>query len=145
MENNKYEDFINDFNELLSLEDTRYFYHVTPNDPDEICDKGLFLVENRLSSTTIEIPDEFRTDPVNYALNERGEGYRKNASIIILGIKDDEVEYAIQRNYDKPDSWNEFEFPDYVIPPNYIAGYIDTNNIEIVINEKYDLLNEHNL
>ncbi|NLC48664.1 MAG: hypothetical protein GX758_04825 [Tenericutes bacterium] len=135
-------EFEEQFRELVGLEDVSYFYHVTPEDPEQICEEGLFLLENRLSSTTIEIPQEFIDDPITFSLGERGDGYRENASIILLGIPDENVKYAIEKNYVKPRSWNNIEFPEYVIPPTYIIGYIDTSTVELTLNEKYDLLEE---
>lgn len=134
--------FENVFRELISLDDMRYFYHVTNQNADDICNEGLYLVENRLDSTTIEIPQEFIDDPINYCLQENGNNYRKNPNIVLLGIPQDEVDYAIENNYEKPKSWNKDEQPLYVIPANYIIGYIN-NDFEIVINEQYEFLNEH--
>lgn len=130
------------FRELVSLDDMRYFYHVTNQNGDDICNEGLYLVENRLDSTTIEIPQEFIDDPINYCLQENGNNYRKNPNIVLLGIPQDEVDYAIENNYEKPKLWNKDEQPLYVIPANYIIGYIN-NDFEIVINEQYEFLNEH--
>ena len=135
-------EFEEQFKELVSLEDVSYFYHITPEDADQICEEGLFLIENRLSSTTIEIPQEFIDDPISFCLAERGEGYRKNASVVLLGIPTDDVKFAIEKNHTKPRGWNKLEFPEYVIPPHHVAGYIDTNTFELVLNEKYDLLDE---
>ncbi len=136
--------FEDEFRELVSLDGMRYFYHVTNQDADKICNEGLYLVENRLDSTTIEIPQEFINDPINYCLQENGENYRKNPNIILLGIPEEDVKYAVVKNYNKPKGWNQDELPLYVIPTNYIIGYIDTN-FNIITNEQYDFLNEHYL
>ena len=136
-------DFEEKFNDLTSIEGVRYFYHITPENAEDICEEGLYLIEDRLSSTTIEIPEEFKSDPIEYALECRGEGYRKNASIVLLGIPEDEVDTAVERSVDKPKNWNSFERPDYLIPPHYIIGYIDTDTFDITINEKYELLSEY--
>ena len=136
--------FENVFRELIDLDGMKYFYHVTNQDGDEICNDGLYLTENRLSSTTIEIPQEFIEDPINYCLQENGENYRKNPNIVLLGIPEEDLKCAIIKNYNKPKSWNKEEFPLYVIPPNYIIGYIN-NNFEIIINEQYEFINEYYL
>ena len=86
--------FENVFRELISLDDMRYFYHVTNQNADDICNEGLYLIENRLDSTTIEIPQEFIDDPINYCLQENGNNYRKNPNIVLLGIPQDEVDYG---------------------------------------------------
>ncbi len=135
-------DFEEVFNDLISLEGIRYFYHVTPNNAQDICDEGLYLKEKRLFSTTIEIPEEFKDDPITYALQERGEGYRKNASIVLLGIPEDEVKTAVEKSIDRPRNWNQFEPAEYVIPPHYVIGFIDTNDFSIIINEKYEYASE---
>lgn len=138
-----YEEFIEKFRELISLEDVTYLYHVTNMDADKICEQGLFLLENRLSSTTIEIPQEFIDNPVNYCLQENGDNYRKNPSIVLLGIPTENIKFAIEKNYEMPLCWEQDEFPKFIIPSRYIIGYIDTNNFEITINENYELINEH--
>ena len=101
--------FEDEFRELVSLDGMRYFYHVTNQDGDEICNEGLYLVENRLDSTTIEIPQEFIDDPINYCLQENGENYRKNPNIVLLGIPEEDVKYAIVKNYNKPKNWSQDE------------------------------------
>lgn len=136
-------DFEERFRSLISLDGIRYFYHITPANPEDICEDGLYLLENRLSSTTIEIPEEFIKDPIEYALECRGEGYRKNASIIILGIPEEAVKCAIEKSDKIPTNWNDFEKPEYVIPSHFIIGFIDTNNFEIVLNDKYELIDEY--
>lgn len=130
------------FDEITSLEDIKYFYHVTNMDPSKICAQGLFLVENRLSSTTIEVPQEFKDNPVEYCTQERGNNYRKDPSIIILGIPEENVEYAVVKNYEEPIEWNGEEFPNYVIPSEYIIGYINTNDFDFTLNENYAYANE---
>ena len=137
-------DFENDFRELISLDGIKYFYHVTNQDGNEICNDGLYLAENRLSSTTIEIPQEFIDDPINYCLQENGEYYRKNPNIVLLGIPKEDLKCAIVENYQTPKNWNQDEPPLYVIPPNYIIGYIN-KDFDIITNEQYEFINEHYL
>lgn len=134
--------FIETFNELLSIDNTRYFYHVTNQNPDYILQQGLFLFENRLSSTTIEIPEEFKKDPINYCLQEKGENYRKDPFIVLLGIPTEEVKYAIVKNYEMPISWDKEDFPKFVIPSQHIIGYINTSDFEITLNENYNFIND---
>lgn len=138
-------DFENTFAELTSLEGIRYFYHVTNVNADNICEQGLFLQEKRLSSTTIEIPEEFKEDPITYCLQEKGDNYRKNPNIVLLGIPDEEVEFAVVKNYELPRFWEKEELPQYIIPAKYIIGYIDTTTFAININEYYEFINEHYL
>ncbi|HPE14229.1 MAG TPA: hypothetical protein PLT65_00120 [Bacilli bacterium] len=140
---NEFPNFEENIRNLTSLDGVRYFYHITPNNAEDIINEGLFLKENRLSSTTIELPDEFYDDPISYCLGERGHGYRENASIVLLGIPEDEVDYAIEQNYSERGHWNEFDDPNFVIPSQYIIGYIDTNDFSINLNSDYILANEY--
>lgn len=135
--------FDEDFRDLISLEDIKYLYHVTNANGDLICEEGLFLQENRLDSTTIEIPKEFKKNPTEYALGERGNEYRENPNIVILGIPYEEIEYAIQKNFNNPKDWTKEELPNYVIPSKYIVGFINTNNLEIIKNENYEFIDEY--
>ena len=130
------------FDEVTSLEDIKYFYHVTNMNPNTICQQGLFLVENQLSSTTIEIPQEFKDDPAEYCTQERGNNYRKEPCIIILGIPEENVKYAVVKNYEEPMEWNLEEFPKYVIPSEYIIGYINAMDFSFTLNENYAYANE---
>lgn len=136
--------FENEFRELVSLDGIRYFYHITNKNGDDICEEGLYLVEKRLLSTTIEIPQEFIDNPIDYCLQENGENYRKNPNIVLLGIPEEEIDYAITKNYNKPKNWDKDEPPLYIILANYIIGYIN-KDFEIIINEQYEFLNEHYL
>lgn len=133
------------FSELTSLEGIQYFYHVTNANADYICEQGLFLQEKRLSSTTIEIPEEFKEDPINYCLQEKGDNYRKNPNIVLLGIPEEEVEFAITKNYEQPHSWDNEELPQFIIPTKYVIGYINTTSFTIIVNENYEFINEHYL
>ena len=137
--------FVDTFNELTSLDDVRYLYHVTNVDPNLILEEGLFLQENDIFTTTIEIPKEFFNDPIQYCLDERGKEYRENPYIVLLGIPIEHFNTCVVKNYKEPSIWDKEQLPKFIIPSEYILGYIDTNNFNITINENYELINEHYL
>ena len=131
-------EFENDFRELVSGEEMKYYYHVTSINPDHILEEGLYLSEDKLTSTTIEIPEEFVISPIEYCLGEKGTEYRKNPKIILLGIPEDELDQAVLPNGEVASEWTQEEYPNYVIPTRYVIGYIDTDDFEIVLNEAYE-------
>ena len=45
------ENFIETFNEITSLEGVRYFYHVTDNNPNNILEEGLYMVDKNIYTT----------------------------------------------------------------------------------------------
>lgn len=65
-------DFIESFQNLTSLENVTYFYHVTNHNPVDILNEGLYMIGSKIYETAIEIPKEFIEQPIEYSLNERG-------------------------------------------------------------------------
>jgi hypothetical protein len=131
---------VEQFQNLTSLEDVKYFYHVTNLNPLNILNEGLYLIGNNIYETAIEIPDEFKENPIEYALKERGNiGYRENASIILIGIDEEEKDNLLNKTNTKPISWTNEEPPSYYIAKENILGYINTTSLELVINEEADI------
>ena len=134
--------FDNEFRNIISLEGVRYFYHVTDRNPESIFENGLYLVDKDIYTTAIEIPEEFKNNPTEYILNERGNFYRNNAKIIIIAVEEDKFDNLLVDTNQIPDNWEQIDNPSCYIPSNNILGYIDTNSLEIIENENYDLLDE---
>lgn len=134
--------FLEKLSEALSLENVKYYYHVTNQDSELIMNEGLFMVGNRIEETAIEIPKEFKENPIEYCEGEKGLEYRKNPSIIIIAIDKDEIEYLIKPIEFYPSNWNHDEMPNNYIESRYILGYINTNNYDLVLNENFDYNNE---
>lgn len=130
------------FKDVTSLDGVRYFYHVTDRDADIILEDGLYLVENDIFTTAIEINDEFKENPTKYTLNERGNFYRNNANIILIAVEEDKFDYLLVPTNQVPDNWDFESDPTCYIPSNNIVGYIDTNNLELIENENFELLDE---
>ena len=134
------EKFIEDFRNLTSLTDVIYYYHVTDANPEDILKDGLYLVGNDICETAIVIPEEFRIDPVKYVNNEQLRmNYRRNLSVIIIGIFEDKVDDLLQEAKNIPAEWNSIEEPKYFVSPSNIIGYIDASDMELIINEIADI------
>ena len=128
------------FKQLTNLTEVTYYYHVTNNNPEDILNDGLYMVGSNIYETAIEIPEEFRENPAQYALGERGNlGYRENASIIIIGIFEDKQDELIKPATIIPSGWNADELPNYYIPKENILAYIDTNTLELIVNDNADI------
>lgn len=139
-------DFVEEFNNLISLEDVTYYYHVTNLNPEDILNEGLYMIGSKIYETAIIIPDEFKENPIDYALGERGTiGYRENASIIIIAIDNELIDELVKKAHRYPKNWNCDELPEYYISPENILGYINTENLELVINELADINYCHHL
>ena len=132
------EESINSFNELMNLDDMIYYYHVTNSDVDSILQNGLYMVEDKIYTTAIEVPIELKNNPIEYANNEQGMGYRKNANIVIIGIEKEYIDELIKPTTYIPDGWTHDIPPSYYIPSCYIAGYIDVENKDFVLNENFN-------
>ena len=135
-------EFLEQFNEVMSWENVKYFYHVTNCNPELILSEGLFLVENNIFSTAIEIPEEFKKDPINYCDNEKGRFYRKNPFIVLIAIDTDKIDYLVQPSIYPPQDWIIEDEPNFYIPSKYILGYIDTTQYKLVLNEEFELTDE---
>ena len=129
-------DLLNDF---LEKKDIRYFYHVNNTDCNEILENGLYMVENELYTTMIELPDEFYKDPISYSKGEKGmKGtYRENGNLVIIGIANEDINDAVRKVDYIPDEWNLDDRPNYYLPNEYILGYIDSDEEEFIFNEEF--------
>lgn len=133
-------DFCEQFRYLTSLTDVIYYYHVTNVDPEKILSEGLYMVGSNIYETANEIPEEFRENPLEYALNERGIiGYRENASIIIIGVLLDKEDELVKESDKVFNDFGVLGDLKYYISKENILGYIDTVNKELIINELADI------
>jgi len=119
--------------ENLDLDNYRYFYHVTASsEGSEILEHGLFLEDNNLYSTTIELPEEMITNPVEYCQNENKGRFSRREKMIIIQSEIDDVENLII------DSGNLICRYDqgmkYLIPLSNILCLIDLNDLSVEYN-----------
>lgn len=134
--------FLEKLSEALSLKNVKYYYHVTNQDPELIMSEGLFMVGSKIEETAIEIPKEFKENPIEYCEGEKGLEYRKNPNIIIIAVDSDEIEYLIKPIDFYPSNWNHDEELRNYIDSKFILGYINTDNYDLVLNENFDFTNE---
>ena len=126
--------------ESLDLENNSYFYHITSKGfGNDILENGLYLKENDIRSTTIRIPKIMIENPEEYCKNEYSNGIVKRQEMVIIGCDKDEEDYLVS----EASSWMGDEKFDYVIPSEYILGYIDLENLEVTYNESYEYGGRH--
>ena len=127
---------MNELEELmnsLDFENNRYFYHVTGKGfADEILEEGLYIEDKRLDSTTIEIPKEMIEDPIKYCQDEYTDGLVKRQEMIIIGCEKGEENYLIMKS--DISKWIGDQKLEYIIPSEYILGYIDLNTLLVTHN-----------
>ena len=120
--------------ESLDFENNRYFYHITSKGVgSEIVDRGLFLEEPSLNSTTIEITPSMMDEIGKYIEAEYvPHSVMKREEMVILGIPNDEIDYVIEKSND---------YLPYIINNKYVLGYIDLQTLELFKNEEYEFSN----
>lgn len=134
------EESIKDFFENLDFAEMSYFYHITgAGNGEKINEEGLLMADPHLWSTTIEITPEMITDPHKFVSEEKGNNLRQTDEMVLIGCPKEDVEYLVAPNESL--SWNAEEKADYVIPHDYIIGYIDMRNADeeffITLNSNY--------
>lgn len=143
------EEFNDRFNELTNLEDIIYYYHITNENVENILENGLYMVEDKIYTTAIEIDNDFKSNPLEYAEKEithsHAHSYRENAKIVIIGIDKDNKSNLIQDYVENNIDWSNDNKANYYIPSNYIIGYIDVINKDIIVNDNYEYIEEYNI
>ena len=132
------EELTNKINELKNMGDMHYYYHVTNKNCDSILENGLYMVEDKIYTTAISIPDEFWNNPIEFAKNEQGMFYRSDANIIIIGVDNNSINNFIETTNMIPDGWELDTPPLFYIPSRFIAGYIDVNDEDLILNDNFD-------
>ena len=136
---------MNELEELISnldFENNRYFYHVTGKGfGDEIIEEGLSMEDRNLNSTTIEIPIEMIEDPTTYCESEYNDGLVKRQEMVIIGCEKGEENYIVMKS-DIP-KWIGDQSLNYIIPSEYILGYIDLKTLNVTYNSEYQYGGRH--
>lgn len=126
----------------LDFENNKYFYHITSRGfGDEIIEEGLYLEDGNLNSTTIEIPKEMIEEPVKYCEGEYLDGIVKRQEMVIIGCNKGEEKYIVEKCYIP--KWIEEQKFEFIIPSEYILGYIDLKTLEVVYNLEYQYGGKH--
>lgn len=120
--------------ESFDFDNNRYFYHITSKGVgNEIVDKGLFLEEPVLNTTTIEITQDMMNGIGKYIKDEYvPHSIMKREEMVILGIPIDEVDYVIENSND---------YLPYFINNKYVLGFIDLKTLELYKNQEYEFSN----
>lgn len=140
------ENVVNKVKDFLDYENNYYFYHETDNGYGEnICEEGLYLsgnnilgVKNLLYTTTAPLSEDITSNETEFidflSREKQTNGLRKVTEMVILGIPKDDIDFAVDRldNGYQPDS-----VTNYIIRPQYVLGYIDLENEDLIINENY--------
>ena len=126
----------------LDFQNNRYFYHITGKGfGDEIIEEGLFLENEDLRSTTIELPEEMINDPITYCESEYIDALVNRQEMVIIGCAKSEVSYVVEKS--SIPKWIGDQKLEYVIPNGYILGYIDLKTLEVTYNEEYQYGGRH--
>ncbi len=123
-------EFFNDFD----FDNMAYFYHITGSGiGEEICENGLLMENKDLISTTIRIKKDMLIDIDNFIINEHGNNIRETNEMVIIGCPIEDINHIVEKNEYISVKWsNEFP-PKYIIPSEYIMGYIDMTEDEYYI------------
>ncbi len=129
-----------DFFSNLDFDNMKYFYHITEQGSgDKILEEGLLMADKHLWSTTIEITPEMIKDPYNFIKGERGNNIRNTDEMNIIGCEKEDIDYLVTKNdfY----GWNQEEDANYIIPRDFIMGYIDMRSDDedysLILNPNY--------
>ena len=118
----------------LDFENNSYFYHITGKGfGNDIINDGLYLENDDIRSTTIRIPQEMIDNPEDYCKKEYNNGIIKRQEMVLIGCDKDEEDYLITN----ADTWIGSDKFKYVIPNDYILGYIDLEDLTVTYNEYY--------
>lgn len=106
----------------LACDDVEFFAHLTERKNGySICENGLYIDDNKLSSCVNPILDSFYEDPEHYIDYELGNPQTRGKEIMVLvGCEKDCENRLIRKN-----SNGQSEF---VIPSENILGFVDINS-----------------
>lgn len=106
----------------LACEDVEFFAHLTERENGHsICENGLYIDDNKLSSCVNPILDSFYEDPEHYIDYELGNPQTRGKEIMVLvGCEKDCENRLIRKN-----SNGQSEF---VIPSENILGFVDIDS-----------------
>jgi len=137
---------VNKLKDKLDDENNYYFYHETDiGCGKSICEDGLYLsgdnilgVKNLLYTTATPLNEEITCNNEEFAnflsREKQTNGIRNVTEMVILGIPKEDLFFAVEENnaFYQTDSTH-----NYVVNPQYVLGYIDLSNEELIFNENY--------
>ena len=103
----------------LSYDEVEFFAHLTERENgNSICENGLFIDDNKLSSCVNPVLESFYEDPEHYIDYELGSPQTRAKEIMVLiGCQVGEEKSLIRKNNDSK--------VEYVIPSENVIGFVD--------------------
>ena len=103
----------------LSYDEVEFFAHLTERENgNSICENGLFIDDNKLSSCVNPVLESFYEDPEHYIDYELGSTQTRAKEIMVLiGCQVGEEKSLIRKNNDSKG--------EYVIPSENVIGFVD--------------------
>lgn len=134
------EESANNFFRELDFLNNAYFYHITGSGlGNEIMENGLLMESNNLISTTIRIDESMLNDIDNFIKNEHGHNVRETDEMVLIGCPIEDINRMVVNNDYISEYWTSEVPPKYIIPSEYIMGYIDMtdDNYYVIKNPNY--------
>lgn len=105
----------------LSYDEIEFFAHLTErSNGNSICDNGLYVEDNKLSSCVNPILESFYEDPEHYLDYELGNPQTRGKEIMVLiGCQSGDEDRLIRRDNSKGE---------FVIPSENVLGFVDLDN-----------------
>lgn len=124
--------------EIVNLDEARYFYHLTSKSGEDILEEGLFVANPLWEQSFLEFTEEEIKDIDSVIDNNRSK-IRNSHTMIIAGIYKDAIDDLIRPLNKGEKAFVDFDgvgSPDYIVESRFIVGYIDMDTREIVLNDR---------
>ena len=124
--------------EIVNLDEARYFYHLTSKSGEDILEEGLFVANPLWEQSFLEFTEEEIKDIDSVIDNNRSK-IRNSHTMIIAGIYKDAIDDLIRPLNKGEKAFVDFDgvgSPDYIVVSRFIVGYVDMDTREIVLNDR---------
>lgn len=124
--------------EIVNLDEARYFYHLTSKSGEDILEEGLFVANPLWEQSFLEFTEEEIKDIDSVIDNNRSK-IRNSHTMIIAGIYKDAIDDLIRPLNKGEKAFVDFDgvgSPDYIVESRFIVGYVDMDTREIVLNDR---------
>ena len=124
--------------EIVNLDEARYFYHLSSKSGEDILEEGLFVANPLWEQSFLEFTEEEIKDIDSVIDNNRSK-IRNSHTMIIAGIYKDAIDDLIRPLNKGEKAFVDFDgvgSPDYIVESRFIVGYVDMDTREIVLNDR---------
>ena len=131
---------------LTSNEEARYFYHFTNASGDKILEEGLVVANPLWEQSFLEFSKEELANIASVLDANKSTIVKNNTTMIIAGVYKDSMDGFIRKLRPEEGAFLDFEgvgAPDYIVDSNDLLGYIDLENLELIINEYASVLSDN--